>query len=40
MTIYEKISRDRVNGFLRASGREILNGNSEPILLPGWDLGN
>lgn len=40
MTIYEKISRDRVNGFLRASGREILNGNSEPILLSGWGLGN
>lgn len=40
MNISEKLSRKRVNGFLRASGREIVNGKGEPILLSGWGLGN
>lgn len=38
--IYEKISRERVNGFLHAVGRTIQNGNNEEILLTGWGLGN
>lgn len=40
MTTAEKLSRDRVQGFLRARGREIVNGRDEPILLSGWGLGN
>lgn len=40
MTTSEKMSRDRVSGFLRASGREIVNGKWEPIILSGWGLGN
>lgn len=40
MTVSEKLSRDRVSGFLRAEGREIVNGKGEPILLSGWGLGN
>lgn len=40
MTTSEKLSRARVSGFLRAQGREIVNGNGEPILLSGWGLGN
>lgn len=40
MTNAEKLSRDRVNGFLRAQGTEIVNGAGEPILLSGWGLGN
>ncbi len=40
MTIEEKRSRSRVNGFLRAKGREIVNGKGEPVLLSGWGLGN
>ncbi len=39
-TITSKISRDRVNGFLRADGRRIVNGAGEEILLTGWGLGN
>lgn len=37
--IYEKISRERVNGFLHAVGRTIQNGNNEEILLTGWGAG-
>ena len=40
MTTAEKLSRSRVNGFLCAKGREIVNGKGEPILLSGWGLGN
>lgn len=40
MNISEKLSRKRVTGFLLASGREIINGKGEPILLSGWGLGN
>ncbi len=40
MNTYEKLSRDRVSGFLRARGREIVNENGEPIILSGWGLGN
>lgn len=40
MNTYEKMSRDRVGGFLRARGREIVNGKGEPIILSGWGLGN
>lgn len=40
MSILEKLSRDRVCGFLHASGTEILNGRGEPVLLCGWGLGN
>lgn len=36
----EKLSRDRVNGFLRAKGKTIVNGNDEEIILTGWGLGN
>ena len=34
------VSRDRVNGFLDASGRRIVNGIGEEVLLTGWGLGN
>lgn len=40
MTNGEKLSRRRVDGFLRAQGQEIVNGRGEPILLSGWGLGN
>lgn len=40
MTISEKLSRDRVSGYLRARGREIVNGKEEPVILSGWGLGN
>ena len=40
MTITEMLSRNRVNGFLRADGRRIVNSAGEPILLAGWGLGN
>ncbi len=40
MTVTEMLSRDRVNGFLRADGRRVMNGAGEPILLSGWGLGN
>ena len=40
MTTAEKLSRNRVDGFLRAEGREIVNGKGKPILLSGWGLGN
>lgn len=40
MNIPYKLSRDRVSGFLRAQGREIVNGKGEPLLLCGWGLGN
>ncbi|MBQ7183425.1 MAG: cellulase family glycosylhydrolase [Clostridia bacterium] len=34
------VSRDRVNGFLDVSGRRIVNGIGEEVLLTGWGLGN
>lgn len=34
------VNRSRVNGFLRADGRRIVNGAGEDILLTGWGLGN
>jgi hypothetical protein len=40
MGMLEKISRNRVKGFLKASGRTIVNGEGEDILLTGWGLGN
>jgi len=40
MNISEKMSQERVEGFLQAQGREIVNGRGEPILLSGWGLGN
>ena len=36
----EKTSRNRVNGYLRAEGRKIVNGLGEEIILRGWGLGN
>lgn len=36
----KELSRDRVEGFLHASGTCIVNGREEPILLVGWGLGN
>ncbi len=36
----EKISRSRVNGFLRAEGKKVRNGVGEEIVLTGWGLGN
>jgi hypothetical protein len=36
----EKIDPKRVHGFLKASGRKVLNGNDKEILLTGWGLGN
>ena len=38
--ISRKLSRERVNGFLRTDGRKIVNGKGEEILLMGWGLGN
>lgn len=35
-----KMSRDRVNGFLRAEGRKVVNGKGEEIVLTGWNFGN
>lgn len=40
MTVSEKMSRERVCGFLRAKGREIVNEKGEPVILSGWGLGN
>lgn len=40
MSTWEKLSQDRVKGFLRAKGREIVNEKDEPVLLSGWGLGN
>ena len=40
MSVNEKLSRSRVNGFLRARGRRIVNGAGEEVLLAGWGLGN
>ena len=34
------LSRDRVNGFLHAEGKRMLNGAGEEVLLAGWGLGN
>lgn len=38
--MFEKTSRDRVKGFLRAEGTTIVNGVGEEIILTGWGLGN
>lgn len=38
--MFEKTSRDRVKGFLRAKGTKIVNGEGEEIILTGWGLGN
>ncbi len=40
MSITEKISRDRVCGFLKSQGKTMVNGNGEEILLTGMGLGN
>ncbi|MBQ3816440.1 MAG: cellulase family glycosylhydrolase [Clostridia bacterium] len=40
MTINEKLSRDRVSGFLRNEGGRIVNGRGEEILLCGMGVGN
>ena len=40
MSVREKMSRNRVKGFLRAEGRSVVNGQGEEILLAGWGLGN
>ena len=36
----KSVSRSRVNGFLDADGRRIVNGAGEEVLLMGWGLGN
>jgi hypothetical protein len=36
----EKLDRTRVQGFLRARGKAIVNGRGEEVLLCGWGLGN
>lgn len=36
----DKYSRERVQGFLHADGRRIVNGNGETVVLRGWGLGN
>ncbi|WP_438431599.1 glycoside hydrolase family 5 protein [Gorillibacterium sp. sgz500922] len=38
--MFEQTARSRVNGFLRAEGRTVVNGNGEEIILTGWGLGN
>lgn len=35
-----KFSRDRVQGFLHADGRRMVNGNGETVVLRGWGAGN
>ena len=40
MTVTEKMSRDRVYGFLRAENGKIVNGRGEEIILTGMGLGN
>ena len=40
MTVTEKMSRERVCGFLRAEQGKIVNGRGEEILLTGMGLGN
>lgn len=36
----KSVNRSRVNGFLQANGRKIVNGTGEEVLLMGWGLGN
>ena len=36
----DKMSRNRVKGFLDTRGKTIVNGEGEEILLTGWGLGN
>uniref|UniRef100_UPI0005938DC1 glycoside hydrolase family 5 protein n=1 Tax=Gorillibacterium massiliense TaxID=1280390 RepID=UPI0005938DC1 len=38
--MFEKTSRSRVKGFLRAEGRKVVNEAGEEIVLTGWGLGN
>ena len=38
--ITEKLNRSRVQGFLHADGKKLVNGKGEEILLAGWGLGN
>ena len=40
MTVTEKMSRERVYGFLRAENGKIVNGRGEEIILTGMGLGN
>ena len=40
MKLNEKLSRDRVNGFLRCENGRIVNGRGEEILLVGMGVGN
>jgi len=40
MTLNEKLSRERVSGFLRAENGKIVNGRGEEILLVGMGIGN
>ena len=39
-TITEKMSRSRVDGFLRAEGKIMVNGRGEEVLLTGMGVGN
>jgi len=36
----KEMNRNLVTGYLQANGRNIINGNGDPILLNGWGLGN
>ncbi|RCX21597.1 cellulase (glycosyl hydrolase family 5) [Fontibacillus phaseoli] len=38
--MFEKTSRSRVKGFLRAEGNKVVNEDGEEIILTGWGLGN
>ena len=40
MTVTEKMSRDRVDGFLTAKNGKMYNGRGEEILLCGMGVGN
>lgn len=40
MTVTEKMSRERVYGFLRAENGKMINGRGEEILLTGMGIGN
>ncbi len=38
--ISEKLSRERVKGFLHREGRKLVNGEGQELILAGWGLGN
>jgi len=38
--MHKEMNRNLVSGYLGAYGRNIINGNGNPILLNGWGLGN